>query len=73
MSREVALRFFALRLEALLVSAFGQIVEQTGLERLQGLLLLTKEIRLRLARALSFQRMAIKRVVGQLNLPRLAE
>ena len=45
-------------------SALRQLVEQAGLKRLQGPLLLAKEVSLRLARALSSERVAAEGVVG---------
>ena len=50
-------------------SAFRQVIEQPRLPRLQRPLLLTEEIRLRLARALAFERVAIERVVGDFLAP----
>lgn len=50
-------------------SAFGQVVEQAGLERLQRLLRFAEEVDLRLARALPLQRVAVERVVRNFLLP----
>jgi hypothetical protein len=58
--RQPALSQRALAFERL-GSAFRQVVKQSQLPRLQRALLLAEEIRLRLARALSLQRMAAAR------------